>query len=269
MLLYLWMMVQIVCESLPISSSGHVVLLQHLVARCQPMYLDAHLDLWAFDYLLQGVSAIIFLIYFFSSWWQLIIGKPIKLKSLFDLHLWKKSILSVFLFGLVADGMTFLLWSLKIAERVELPLAFGFVITAVSLWSIQWTCVKKNVDIWSLKNSVIVGLVQGCALLPGISRFGTTVAALQWLGYSGRVAWLISFLLQWPLIAAGSLAGFYSLQDVSILKIVWSLPFLIVVAISGCFAYGLLYCIEKIIDKNLLWKFSYYMIIPIVIALWV
>ena len=277
MLLYLWMMVQIICESLPISSSGHVVLLQKIMDRCAPgvssfAKASADLqqgfqDLWAFDYVLQGVSAVIFLIYFFSSWWQLVVGKPIRIWSLFDGQVLKNNILPVLIFGFVADSMTFLLWYVNLAERLNFPLAFGFMITATVLWNMQFMRSKKDVVIWSWKNGAIVGLMQGFALLPGISRFGITMASLQWLGYPRHVAFPISFLIQWPLIVAGSLQGFYSLHDTSILQVMLSAPFLMVVVLSSCIAYGILYGIEKLINKNLLWKFSYYMIIPIIIAL--
>ena len=272
MLLYLWTIVQVICENLPISSSGHVALLQQAFDRYQfdASYIEMlQLDqnLWAFDYLLQGVSAIVFLFYFFPLWWKLILDKPMRISSLWNFDLWKKQILSVLLFGFVADGMTFLLWSYDIAHRIELPLALGFLITAGALWSIQFAREKKGINIWSLRSGLIVGLVQGCALFSGISRFATTVAALQWLGYRGRIAFAVSFLLQWPLIVAGSIKGLYYLQDTSVLKNICTLPFLMILFVSGFVAYKLLYCIEKIINKNLLWKFSYYMILPTIVAL--
>ncbi len=269
MLLYFWMMVQIICESLPISSSGHVVLLQSIFSKIyggQDIVAMSQ-DLWAFDYLLQGVSVIIFLIYFFPYWWQLIVDKPIKISSLFDRHLWTKTVPAVFLFGFAADSMTFLLWHFNIVERVAMPLAFGFMITAMVVWNIQFMHPKKDLDIWSWKNGLIVGLMQGCALLPGISRFGMTMATFQWLGYQGRLAFSISFLLQWPLIVAGSIKGFCSLQDVSILQTIWTQSFLMSMVIAACIGYALLYQVGKIIDKGLFWKFSYYMIIPIIVAL--
>ncbi len=269
MLLYFWMIIQIICESLPISSSGHVVLLQSIFAQGYggQEIINMTQDFWAFDYLLQGVSAIIFLIYFFPYWWQLIVGKAIKVSSLCDTYLWFKTIPSVFLFGIVADGMTFLLWSCNIADRVQIPLSFGFLITAVALWNIQFMHVKKDLNVWAWQNGMIVGLMQGLALLPGISRFGITMATLQWLGYQGRLAFSISFLLQWPLIVAGSIKGFCSLHDVSILQTIWTVPFLMSIVITGFVGYLLLYGVGKIIDKNRLWKFSYYMIFPCIIAL--
>src|SRR3989339_1040889 len=266
MLLYFWMMVQIMSESLPISSSGHVALLQSIFSKIygEQEIIAMSQDLWAFDYLLQGVSAIIFLIYFFPYWWQLIVGKPIKISALLDRHLWTKTVSAVFLFGFAADSMTFLLWSFDLADWPSFSLAFGFMITAIVLWNIQFMHAKKDLDVWSWKHGIIVGLMQGCALLPGISRFGMTMATLQWLGYQGRLAFSISFLLQWPLIVAGSLKGFYSLRDTSVLQTMWTVPFLMSMVIAACCGYALLYQVGKIIDKGLLWKFSYYMIIPII-----
>ncbi|MBV8661056.1 MAG: undecaprenyl-diphosphate phosphatase [Candidatus Dependentiae bacterium] len=261
LLFYFWMIIQIVGESLPISSSGHVLLLQR--------YMHSMQDFWAFDYVLQGISAIIFFIYFFSTWWQLIIDKPMRISALWDYNLWVKKLVPVFLFGIIVDSITFLLWYVDIADVIRLPLFFGFMITAAALWSMQYTHEKRDVNIWSIQNGLILGFVQGCALLPGISRFGTTVATLQWLGYPRHIAFAISFLVQWPLIVAGSLVGIYSLQDSYILDLMYSASFFVTMFIAGSIAYTILYGMEKLIDKNQLWKISYYMIIPIVIALWI
>jgi undecaprenyl-diphosphatase len=268
MLLYLWMIVQVIGESLPISSSGHVILLQRIMKRCGLIEFAAHQNLWAFDYVLQGVSAIVFLLYFFPYWWELIVRKSMRISSLLDGNVWKKNIFPVFVFGLVADSMTFLLWSCNITDWLNFSLAFGFMITATVLWNTQFMHPDKDLKMWSWENGVIVGLMQGCALLPGISRFGITIATLQWLGYPGRLAFSISFLLQWPLIVAGSFAGFYALvHDQSILQTVVTVPFLMIMALAGCISYAILYGMGKIIDKKLLWEFSYYMIIPIMVAL--
>lgn len=268
MFLYFWMMMQVIGENLPISSSGHVALL-HAVADKYQFSIDSlvGIDVWKFDYLLQGVSAILFLIYFFKPWWKLIIAKPIELISLCDVSVWKKIFGQVFIFGFVADGITFLFWLTHIDQIIYVPLALGFIITAGALWSIQFAHEKHNVDIWSLRNGSILGLVQGCALLPGISRFGTTFAALKWLGYRNDDAFSISFLVQWPLIVAGSLVGYKALYDDGIMHEILNSSFLMITLLTGVLAYGVLACVQKIIDKNLFWKFSYYMIIPIMVAL--
>lgn len=268
MFLFFWMIIQVIGESLPISSSGHVALMHALSTKFH-ILLPASIELnaWAFDYLLQGISAILFFVYFFSAWWKLLINRPIRLHALCELSVWKRIVGQVFLFGIAADGVTFLCWAVKIDQLVHLPLAIGFIITAVALWSTQFAKDKKNINIWSVSNGLVVGFVQGCALLPGISRFGTTFAALRWLGYRNDDALSISFLIQWPLIVAGSLLGCKELYDTGVLTEILSFPLLISMMLSSVAAYGVLVWVHKIIDKNLLWKFSYYMVIPILLAL--
>ena len=262
MFLYVWMIIQVVAESLPISSSGHVALMHE-------MQHQMIADVWAFDYLLQGVSAVVFLSYFFNAWWKLVVKNPIGISALFSANVWRKNIIPVLIFGIAADGMTFLLWCLQIDQLCNFPLIIGFVITTCALWSTQYAVEKKDVDIWSIKNGLVVGFVQGCALLPGISRFGTTFATLRWLGYQNRDAFSISFLIQWPLIVAGSLVGFKALHDLGRIHDVITLQFICLTLVAAMCAYELLCVVKKIIDKNLFWKFSYYMIIPITIALFV
>ena len=126
---------------------------------------------------------------------------------------------------------------------------------------------KKLQSIWSYKNGCLVGCMQGLSLFPGVSRFAITITTLQWLGYSSRTAFAISFLLQWPLIVAGSIKGYAALQDQVVLDTIWSLPFCLIVLLSSVIAFVIFCLVGKMIDKNMLWKFSYYMIIPITIAL--
>jgi undecaprenyl-diphosphatase len=47
-----------------------------------------------------------------------------------------------------------------------------------------------------------MGLFQGLALLPGLSRFAATFCGARYLGFSSRSSFEISFMLQWPLILA-------------------------------------------------------------------
>lgn len=281
--LYVWMMVQVIAESLPISSSGHVILLQRLLYSNTSTATFS--DLWAFDYFIQGISALLFLIYFFSQWWQLIFGPHFKISDLWDGAVWKKNIIPVLMFGIIVDGVTSLMWLSKIADYIQLPLFCGFAITAGALWSMRYTKPNKNVQIWSVKNGLILGLVQGCALIPGVSRFGSTLAVLQWLGYPRKKAFEISFLVQWPLIVAGSIIGLYSLHKSSLIGLgstvyftlyegpcIRSIDTELFIECAGfatMIALLLLSCVEQLIDKNQLWKFCYYMMIPIIIALFV
>jgi undecaprenyl-diphosphatase len=59
----------------------------------------------------------------------------------------------------------------------------------------------------TLPDAALVGLLQGLAVLPGVSRSGTTVSALLLRGYAGPAAFRLSFLLSIPAaLGAGALA---------------------------------------------------------------
>ncbi len=262
MILYLWMITQIIGENLPISSSGHVQLVLSYFDVAMPINVMKD-----FDYFLQSMRVLVFLCYFFASWWHLILGQKIAMQPLFDAHVWKNKILPCLMFGLVADGATVVFWYVDIASKISLPLAAGFAITGFILYSMHYAQEKKDIALWSLRNGLIVGTMQGFALLPGVSRFATTMATLQWLGYQRMNAFYISFLLQWPLIILGSIKGLLSLHDSMIMQTITTMPFIISMIFAAVISYGMISWIGKIIKKNALWKFSYYMIIPTSIAL--
>ena len=57
----------------------------------------------------------------------------------------------------------------------------------------------------SLKDSILIGLAQAVAILPGVSRSGATIAAAQFLGVDRNLAARYSFLLSLPVIAGATL----------------------------------------------------------------
>jgi undecaprenyl-diphosphatase len=171
------------------------------------------------------------------------------------------------LFGGLVDGVTAFFWSTNYKNLIHLPLVIGFSITAGMLWSMRYAQEKQHLHIWSIKNGLILGCAQGFALLPGVSRFATTLATLQWLGYRRSQAFAISFLVQWPLIVAGSLKGFLELRGTQIFTNILTMPFLLAIVSCMIISYGVMYKIGTIIENHSLWKFAYYMIIPVAGAL--
>jgi undecaprenyl-diphosphatase len=72
---------------------------------------------------------------------------------------------------------------------------------------------RREADL-NLRDALLVGLVQGAALLPGISRSGSTIAVLLLLGVAGETAARFSFLLALPAVAGATLL---SLRELSVL----------------------------------------------------
>lgn len=141
-----------------------------------------------------------------------------------------------------------------------------FVITGIILWISDWFGEKnahtyisspiENLQI-TYYQAIVIGLSQGIACIPGISRSGTTIATSKFCGVKNDNA-KYSFLISIPIILASLLLEIIdgvSLQNINFIGLV--LSFLI------CFVIGLL-CIKfmtKILSNHKLKYFSFYLFI--------
>lgn len=273
---------QIVVESFPISSSGHVALVSLLANK---WFNIANLSLPDFlDNILHGTALIAILIVFFKDW-----GVPVKkllqacVQFLFKkkpLSFAQKRLFAVFfkIIGLVlvTDIITSIFYFvIKIKFKSfsgylgqsglspEFLLA-GFVITMLLLFSLKLRekLVNAPVEAFNFKKAVILGAVQGCALLPGISRFASTYVAGCWLNLRPARAFQISFLIHLPLIIAAFL--FLGVKDLPEITGFTGTGLLIMLIAAICAIFALKLC-YKLAVKDKLWWFGYYMLIPIII----
>jgi undecaprenyl-diphosphatase len=109
--------------------------------------------------------------------------------------------------------------------------------------------------------------VQGIALLPGISRLGLTFVAARWLGISSRRSFQISWLIMWPLVGADTLKmvakGIMSGSNEQLLN----LPLALVILVSSIASWYGMEVMLKMVNRNKVHYFGWYMLIPILCAL--
>lgn len=251
---------QVVLESVPVSSSGHVTLMQLLFDRLGWYYTTA-VDMQTFDFLLHGPTIIILMIFFFTYWWHMLF----KEWSLFIIKkgaFWKAVFKTVLFLGVV-DGITFLFWWLKIMPT--LPLTLGFAVTALLLYSLRYVVDGNKKFNWNMLHALCLGLVQGCSLMPGISRFGSTYACTRYLGYQRQDSFALSFLIQMPLIVGAFFKGIIAIRhQPDILSKLLDFNFLFVILSSSLISYAVLYWVSVLIERKKLCQLSWYMILPIV-----
>lgn len=263
---YLLVFVHILLESLPVSSSGHLVLLESLLGRlgyCMPNVekilgiAGKALSLDVFFHLLHGPTMIVVTIFFFRQWFFL----------LSNFRRCSRIILKIMLFTVLADSMTVIFFIVfKLFPWISIPLGIGFCITALVLYSLRWC--TQGLDLWNWKKAVLLGCVQGCALLPGISRFATVYVSARWLGLPTKKAFEVTWLVQWPLIFAAFMQGAYEITvNPTLFSHILNAKLLIVVTIASVCAYLLLAFAWYLARKNQLWKLSWYMPVPIMIWL--
>lgn len=116
---------------------------------------------------------------------------------------------------------------------------------------------KRTVDHVSLKDAMIVGLAQIGALIPGVSRSGSTLTAALFIDLRRDEAARFSFLLGLPAIAAAGLKELWELHKAHLDAYGWSvLAFGLVVASLSAFAaiWGLL----RILERFSAWPFVIY-----------
>ena len=254
--LSLWIATQIITESFPISSSSHIKIVESILATFDR---DAFLQKLPphFDDLLHVPTLVILAIFFFHRWY------PLLRHPLVHKHLLLHSVRN----AAVASAITTLFYALfHHFEIISLfPLSIGLLVTASLLLSVRWC--STTYTPYSLPKACILGVVQGLALLPGISRLASTYVIARWLQLSPQHALETSFAIQAPLIIAAMARGILCAVNSVHLHQVLNATTGLVMIISSIVAYQGLMMVSALARSHRLWLFSYYMIIPLTVWL--
>lgn len=256
MIIIVFMVTQILLESLPISSSGHLWLLEKILIALG--IINTPIMNQYIDFLLNGPTALVLGSYFFNEWTFLLFNFK---------RIWRLIIkLSMLVF--LANTVTccfFLLF--KIIVPLNFSPSIGFLITALLLLSLK-VVKRKNYASISNRHAALIGCAQGIALLPGISRLAATMVVGIWLGLRPYKSFVFSCTLQWPLIVAAFCKGLYdcpSDMHEFIQMLSYKNSFFLFILLFG--AYLLLWFTEFLCRKNKLSLLGYYMFIPFLISL--
>lgn len=136
-------------------------------------------------------------------------------------------------------------------------LGCGFVLTAVLLYAGENFNSTKSA-LLTPKTSILTGVLQGIAVLPGVSRSGTTISALTLQGVEKKAATTFSFLLSIPIILGSAL---YESLDLFTGKATLSIaPAAVAVGVISAFLSGLVAIkfFLKLIEKHSMTGFVIY-----------
>ena len=249
-------LVQGLTEFLPVSSSAHLIFTQQALGLS-----DVGL---AFDVLLHVGTLVAVVAYFFSDIISMIKGFFLSLIDLKDGKFmeevrrdpYKKlawlTIIATIPVGIVGVLFNDLVESLFTGITVP---AFFLLITGCLLYVSQ-RMNSGGIDLSNitLKEALIMGCGQALAVLPGLSRSGTTIAAGLFSGLDKEFAAKFSFILSIPAILG---AGVFQLKDLSggNMEIEACIAGFIVAVISGYLAISVLL---KLIREKSLDIFAYY-----------
>jgi undecaprenyl-diphosphatase len=238
--------VQGITEFLPVSSSGHLVLAQKLMSiSVEGVELEVAVHL-------ATLLAIVFyyrsrLVALFTG---LVRGGQERRKAV-----WYAVFLVV---GSIPAGAVGILLKDRIEDAFESPLfaAAMLCVTGAILLSTRLVPGRGKLDL-SPVSAILVGCAQALAILPGISRSGSTVSTGLWAGVEGRKAAEFSFLLAVPAIAGAGLVTFLGGEDLHFhLKTL--APAFAASLVSG---YLSLILLVRIIEKGKLFWFGPYCLV--------
>lgn len=191
--------VQGLTEWLPISSTGHLILTERLF-RLDPAVFNL-----TFDAAIQLGTTAAVIFFFRHDLWKLVRGI-------------KEPAQQRLLLALVVATIPAIIFGLLFESAIEGPLrALPVIATALVIGGIIFLVVEryakthKQVTETTWVDALIIGLAQSLALIPGVSRSGSTIVAGMLLGLDRAAAARFTFLLSIPIIL---LAGGKKLFDV-------------------------------------------------------
>jgi undecaprenyl-diphosphatase len=190
----LWLgIVQGLTEFLPVSSSGHLVALRHLLGITGAgAAWEVALHLGTLGALLLGLRRQL------KTWGRRLVCRDPRARRLVAL-LALGTLPAAVVGGIGGDVLAHWLFRPSVA-------AFGFAATAVALWTTPAPGRgRRTLEDLAPRDALAVGAAQALALVPGFSRSGATMAAARWCGLAPDAAAELSFLLAIPVTAGAVL----------------------------------------------------------------
>jgi len=198
--------VQGITEFLPISSSGHILLLKRL--------FNFEVNDNTFDIVVHFGTIIAVIIYFRKEIYELIKALFVEKvnSALFEKVISRKDAIKLWICMIVANipaGIVGIFFDEyletifgTLGEIVFLILSGLFLYTAILLFSTSVLRNKGKKDFFSISylDAAIIGIFQAIAVLPGISRSGSTISSATFMGVESKDAGRFSFLISIPLI---------------------------------------------------------------------
>ena len=270
--------VQGLAEFIPVSSSGHLIIVRRLLGWNE--LSPAH-EL-TFDVALHFGTLLSVLFYFRRTWIQIIRaalgGKVVRFSEAGGTDQ-----------NLTADEQReerLLLWFLAIAtipgaiagkllehsaedyfrEHIFLIAGALIVVALLMWWGEKVGELRKPLTGINFADALIVGCAQAFALIPGVSRSGSTITAGLFRNMTREAAVRFSFLLSTPLIAGAALLKAHELRKEG-LPAEMHMPFLVGVLVSAVVGYMAIAWLIRYLQSNSLKVFIVYRIVVGVIVI--
>lgn len=195
--------VQGLTEFLPVSSSGHLILV--------PYFFDWDPQELTFDVALHVGTLLAVLLYFRNDWLRMTGGalRDLRDRATTDFRPETRLLLLLALGSLPAGAAGVALSELEDSLRKPGVVAAMLVLVAGVMWLAERAAEqRRGADSLTAGDALVTGLAQATALVPGVSRSGITISAGLFRGLEREAATRFSFLLATPVVAGAALFAF-------------------------------------------------------------
>ena len=260
--------IQGLTEFLPISSSGHLVIFQNLIGlKNSELLLDISLH----------VGTLLAVLIFFRADIKMMIYEGIGLISTVfrkenpssKIQQFPHAALIVWIItGTIPTALIGILFSSFVQKMFGAPFFVGFmlIVTGIILGASRFIpdhFTKKNHV--GLMVSIAVGIAQGVAIIPGISRSGATIICGLFCGLNRELAGRFSFLLSIPAIIGATIVKF----DMTKITEIGFMPFFAGIFVSFLVGLIALKITMNMVRKGNLYYFSPYCLLAGIVAIFI
>lgn len=242
--------VQGVTEFLPISSDGHIALGAMLFGVSDEMPLSMVVLLHVGTLI---ATAIVF-------WPDLVLLTKSTASGLRTPRRFAETDDGRLVLAIVVASVPTALIGLFLEDRVEGWARIPWIVGACLLASAFAVLSTRNgggrLDVPTLPHAVLIGVAQGLAVMPGLTRSGSTIAVAMVLGMSGPAAFRFSFLLSLPAIFGATLLQARHTEELAAL----GMPALAGAATALVVGYAALRLLRSIVNQGRFWTFALYLV---------
>ncbi len=139
-------------------------------------------------------------------------------------------------------------------SRIPWVVGLGLLASAAGVVSTRWG--GGQAQVLTYGKALIVGVAQGVAVWPGLSRSGTTIAVAMLLGMSGPAAFRFSFLLSLPAIAGATLLSLRHTEELRELGLSGAVGG----AVATLVGLAALIWLKRLVDRGQFWMFAIYLV---------
>lgn len=263
--------IQGLAEFIPVSSSGHLIIARRLLGWNE---LSPATEL-TFDVALHFGTLLSILVYFRRTWFQIIRaalgGKVVRFSETSNadqnltaeeqrderLLLWFLAIATIP--GAIAGKLLESSAEDYFREHIFLIAGALILVALLMWWGEKAGQLSKPLTRVSFSDALIVGCAQATALVPGVSRSGSTITAGLFRNLTREAAVRFSFLLSTPIIAGAALLKAHELKKQG-LPAAMHLPFVVGVVVSAIVGYFAIVWLIRYLQVNTLKVFIIYRI---------